>query len=74
MLSEVEQMLPPEPEVSAKKTCGEKPVGSSCWMALANHPECYIWNPGLAKDETGTWSGECSGGFVQGKEHASKIR
>ena len=58
-------------EIKAEEMGAGKPVGSSYWTALTNHPECYIWNPGLAKDETGTWSGECSGGFVQGKEHAS---
>ena len=56
------------PEISAWKTCAGKPIDSICWMALVNYPECYIWNPDLAKDGTGTWSGECSGGLVQGKE------
>ena len=31
-------------------------------------PECYVWNPGLAKDEAVTWSGECSSGFAQRME------
>lgn len=35
-------------------------------MALTNQPECYFWNSDLQKDETVTWSGECSGGFAQG--------
>jgi len=35
------------PEIKAEETCVGKPVGSSCWMALANHPECYVWNDDL---------------------------
>ena len=64
-------------KVTPENTCGEKSVGSSCWMALTNQPECYVWNSHLMnhetrtydplKDETVTWSGECSGGFAQGK-------
>ncbi len=55
------------PEISAGKTCGGKPVGSSCWMALTNQSECYIWNPYLQKDETVTWSGKCSGNLAHGE-------
>ena len=51
---------------SPERTCAGKPVGSSCWMALANQPECYVWNPGLGKDDTRAWSGECSGGLAEG--------
>ena len=54
------------PEIKAEETCGEKPVGSSCWMELTNQPECYVWNPDLKEEETVTWSGACSGGFAQG--------
>ncbi len=56
-----------EPEITPEKTCTGKPVGSSCWMVLANQPKCHVWNPNLQKNETMTWSGECSGGFAQGK-------
>ena len=52
---------------SPERPCARKPVGSSCWMALANQPECYFWNPDFRKDETMTWSGECSGGMAQGE-------
>ncbi len=48
----VSAQLPPE--INTEETCAGKPVGSSCWMALANHPEYYVWNSGLAKDATVT--------------------
>ena len=51
-----------EPE----ETCAGKEVGASCWMEAANQPECYLWNPNLEKEETVTWSGECSGGRASG--------
>ena len=53
-------------KVTPENMCEGKPVGSSCWMALINQPECYFWNPDLQKDETVTWSGACSDGFAQG--------
>ena len=56
-----------ELEFTPEKMCTGKPVGSSCWMALANHPECYVWNPNLQKDETATWTGKCSGNVAQGE-------
>ena len=36
-------------------------------MELANQAGCYVWNPNLQKDETATWTGECSGGMAQGE-------
>ena len=65
LLIEIEEGLE-ELKITPENMCEGKPVGSSCWMALTNHPECYFWNPDLQKDETVTWSGECSGGFAQG--------
>ena len=56
-----------ELEFSPDRTCAGKPVDSSCWMALANHPECYFWNSYLQKDETMTWSGACSDGLAEGE-------
>ena len=52
---------------SPERTCAGKPVGSSCWMALANQPECYFWNPYLRKDQTMTWTGACSDGLAEGE-------
>lgn len=31
-----------EVEITPDKTCTAKPVGSGCWMALSNHPDCYV--------------------------------
>ena len=51
---------------SAEPKCAGQLAGTECWMALANHPECYVWNPNLQPDETVTWTAECSGGLTQG--------
>lgn len=55
------------PEILPEETCDGKPVGSSCWMALADRPECYVWNGNLQADETVTWSGGCVHGVVTGE-------
>ncbi|MDE2851124.1 MAG: hypothetical protein OXP74_10985 [Acidobacteriota bacterium] len=47
-------------------TCAGKEVASSCWMQVANHPGCYVWNPNLQREETVTWTGSCSGGRASG--------
>ena len=54
------------PFAGADETCAGKPVGSECWMEVANRPGCHLWNPGLAAGATVTWSGECSAGYAQG--------
>ena len=46
--------------------CSPQPEGSGCWMEMASHPGCYVWNPNPQPDETATWTGECSAGFAQG--------
>ena len=56
-----------ELETSPDRTCAGKPVGSSCWLALANQPECYVWNSYLQKDQTMTWTGACSDGLAKGE-------
>ena len=67
LLLKIEEELK-ESEFSPENTCAGKPIGSSCWMALTNQPECYVWNPDLLRGQTMmTWSGECSGGFAEGK-------
>ncbi len=48
------------------ETCAGKPVGSECWMEVANQPGCHLSNPGLWAGATVTWSGECSAGYAQG--------
>ncbi len=46
--------------------CTPEREGSECWMELASHPGCYVWNFDPRPDETATWTGECSSGFAQG--------
>ena len=53
--------------IKAEGTCEGLPVGSSCWMALANHPECYVWNADLQEGETAIWAGGCSGYSPEGE-------
>jgi len=45
-------------------TCAGQEQGTSCWMELASHPGCYVWNPSLGENETAAWSGGCSGGLA----------
>ncbi len=47
--------------IKTQGTCNGLPVGSSCWMELTNHPECYVWNDDLQEGATAIWSGKCSG-------------
>ena len=53
--------------IRTEGTCEGKPLESPCWMALINHPKCYVWNDNLRAGEIMTWSGKCSDGFAQGK-------
>ncbi len=55
------------PEIGPSETCTGKQLGSSCWMALANHPDCYVWNPFFQRDATASWSGMCYGGVGRGE-------
>ena len=48
------------------ESCNGKPEGATCWMELANHPRCYLWNPGLALGASATWGTECTEGLAQG--------
>ena len=48
------------------ESCNGKPEGTACWMELANHPQCYLWNPGLALGASATWGAECTDGLAQG--------
>ena len=38
----------------------------ACWMEIANHPGCYLWNPFPVDDESVGWSGQCSEGLAHG--------
>ena len=46
--------------------CSPLPEGSACWMELASHSGCYVWNSVPQATETATWTGECSAGFAHG--------
>ena len=48
------------------ESCTGKPEGTTCWIELVNHPECYLWNPGLALGAAATWSGDCDDGLANG--------
>ena len=66
-------------------TCDGLPTGSSCWMALTNHSECYVWNEDLKDGASAIWQGKCSvyrtdgdgtltwyGAFGEGDERVKK--
>ena len=48
------------------QTCAGQPAGVSCWMEISRQPGCYVWNPNPQPGVTGTWTGNCDGGLVQG--------
>ena len=69
LLLKIEEKLE-ELEFSLDRTCAGKPVESSCWMALTNQPECYVWKSYFmvnATTETLTWTGACSDGLAEGE-------
>ena len=53
--------------IKTQGTCEGLPKGSSCWMELTNHPECYVWNEKLYEGQTVIWSGTCSDHLPDGK-------
>lgn len=53
--------------IKTEGTCEGLPAGSSCWMALTNHSECYVWNDKLWEGETAIWTGQCLGHLPDGK-------
>ena len=53
--------------IKAEGTCEGLPKGSSCWIELTNHPECYVWNEKLYEGQTVIWSGKCSAHLPDGK-------
>ncbi|MXY99213.1 hypothetical protein F4Y93_00690 [Candidatus Poribacteria bacterium] len=70
LLFEVE--VAQETQISVEETCAGDPERSNCWMALANHPECYLWKSyhddiGFDATATAIWSGKCLGSVAQGE-------
>lgn len=53
--------------IKAQGTCAGLPAGSRCWMALTNHPDCYVWNDYARPGQSALWSGGCSGHVASGK-------
>ena len=47
--------------------CTDQAEDAACWMELANEAGCYIWNPNPQKDESVTWTGECTEGLAHGE-------
>ena len=62
LLEDVKRIL----ERRDAQECSQEREGSACWMELASHPGCYVWNPNPQPDEIATWTGECFAGFAQG--------
>ena len=53
--------------IRTQGTCQGLPRGSSCWMELTNHPDCYVWNERLDEGESAIWTGACTGHVPDGK-------
>ena len=53
--------------IKAQGTCEGLPEGSSCWMPLTNHPDCYVWNDHLSPGESVIWNGRCAGHVAEGE-------
>ena len=61
--------VPPDksPSQAAEPKCAGQPQGTSCWIKVSGHPECFVWNGYLVTGEVVTWTGESSGGQLQGQ-------
>ena len=42
-----------------------------CWLELASHPNCYVWNTNHTPHEPVSWSGGCVEGRASGKGTAT---
>ena len=52
---------------AAEPKCAGQPQYTSCWIKVTGHPECFVWNGFLVTGEVVTWTGESSGGQLQGQ-------
>ena len=52
--------------IRAAQTCSSREGEPSCWMETVNQPGCYVWNPYPEREETVTWTGDCSNGLASG--------
>ena len=48
------------------ESCTGQAEGTACWIEVANHTQCYLWNPSLQFGASATWSAECADGLAQG--------
>ena len=53
----------PTPKCELPTVHGDPP----CWMKIANHANCYIWNFSPSNEETVAWSGRCRAGKPNGR-------
>ena len=42
-----------------------------CWLELASHPDCYVWNTNYTPHKPVSWSGGCVEGRASGKGTAT---
>lgn len=59
------------PEILPEDMCEGKEEGA-CWMELANHPQCYVWDDDnhsnfYVSKVTVSWSGACFGAAARGE-------
>ena len=55
------------PEILPEDMCKGKLRGAKCWLELANHPECYVWDVNYFPGYTLTWSRSCLGRVARGQ-------
>ena len=53
--------------------CTGSASSEGCWMEVANHSGCFLWNPEPRDGVSANWSGECSEGFAEGRGDASVV-
>ena len=53
--------------------CTGSASSEGCWMEIANHSGCFLWNPEPRDGVSVIWSGECSEGVAEGRGDASVV-
>ena len=68
---------PPAPEAPprpSRPVCDETLDGwddPPCWLKLASHPDCHVWNTNYTPHKPVSWSGGCVEGSASGKGTAT---
>lgn len=57
---------PAKPAPGPQPLCEGPRDSFECWVELANHPGCYVWNVGYTPSEPVSWNGECADGLADG--------